>query len=75
MATKQNFGPSKQGGIRVGGQIPAGDAGQGRKASIAVAGSLPNGYGESNEKAGSQYKAAYKENSEKFKPSKGGGVR
>lgn len=72
---KQNFRPTKNGGTRVGGQLAGGDAGQGRKASVAVAGSLTNGYGEANEKLGSQYKAPYKADNEKFKPTKSGGVR
>jgi hypothetical protein len=75
MSMKQDYRPTKNGSTRTGGQLPAGDASQSRKASVAVAGSLTNGYGEANEKDGSQYKAAYKANSEKFKPAKGGSVR
>lgn len=75
MPEKQNFRPSKNGGTRVGGQLSAGNAGQGRKSSVAVAGSLTNGYGEANEKAGSQYKAPYKADNARFKPTKSGGVR
>lgn len=75
MNTKQSFRPSKSGGTRVGGQLAGGTANSGRKASVAVGGSLTNGYGEANEKAGSQYKAAYKDGNAKFKPTKGGSVR
>lgn len=63
---------SKGGGTRQSGQLPVGDAGQGRSSAIAKGGSMPSSAGEVGDET-VQFRGAFADgNTQKFRPRKGG---